>query len=183
MAIAAAVPATSGATSAGSRTLDTMTEPLTVLIPAPTTTAPIRPPKRACEELEGSPTSQVSRFQTMAPTRPANDQRGDQALVEEAAGDGLGHLGGQAGADEVEDSGQDHGRSRQEAPVAIGPAMAFALSWKPLVKSKMRATTTTTMTTNSSVTRGPHPLQRARYRRQPRLDSRTITRVNGRESR
>jgi hypothetical protein len=41
------------------------------------------------------------------------------------------------------------------APVAIGPAMAFALSWN-------------------------HLLQRARYRRQPRLDSRTIARVNGR---
>ncbi len=41
------------------------------------------------------------------------------------------------------------------APVAIGPAMAFALSWKPLVKSKIRATATTTITTNSTVTRVP----------------------------
>src|SRR5215213_11969388 len=57
---------------AGSRTLDTITEPLTELMPAPTTTAPIRPPNRACEELDGRPTSQVTRFQTMAPTSPAS---------------------------------------------------------------------------------------------------------------
>ena len=33
--------------------------------------APIRPPNSACEELDGRPSSQVSRFQTMPPTRPA----------------------------------------------------------------------------------------------------------------
>jgi hypothetical protein len=41
------------------------------------------------------------------------------------------------------------------APVATGPAMAFALSWKPLVKSKMRATTMTAITTNNRVTAVP----------------------------
>lgn len=30
------------------------------------------PPIRACDELEGMPSSQVSRFQTTPPTRPAN---------------------------------------------------------------------------------------------------------------
>ena len=43
-----------------------------------------------------------------------DDRGGDQLVVEEAAGDGLGHLGGQAGADEVEHRGQDHGRTRLE---------------------------------------------------------------------
>ena len=41
------------------------------------------------------------------------------------------------------------------APVAIGPAIALALSWKPLVKSKMKATTMTAITTNSTVTSVP----------------------------
>ena len=41
------------------------------------------------------------------------------------------------------------------APVAIGPAIALALSWKPLVKSKINATTMTVITTNSSVTSVP----------------------------
>ena len=41
------------------------------------------------------------------------------------------------------------------APVAIGPAIALALSWNPLVKSKMSATTITAITTNSSVTSVP----------------------------
>ena len=34
----------------------------------------------------------------------------------------------------------------RRAPVAMGPAMALALSWKPLVKSKTSAATTTMMT-------------------------------------
>lgn len=33
--------------------------------------APISPPNRACEELDGSPHSQVRMFQMMAPARPA----------------------------------------------------------------------------------------------------------------
>ena len=41
------------------------------------------------------------------------------------------------------------------APVAIGPAIALALSWKPLVKSKINATTMTVITTNSKLTRVP----------------------------
>jgi hypothetical protein len=34
----------------------------------------------------------------------------------------------------------------------MGPAIAFALSWNPLVKSKINATTTTAITMNSSDT-------------------------------
>ena len=37
------------------------------------------------------------------------------------------------------------------APVAIGPAIASALSWNPFVKSKIKATRMTAITTNSSV--------------------------------
>ena len=71
MARPAARPATSGAITAGSRILDTTTEKFTPETPAPIRTAPIRPPNRACEELDGRPNSQVIRFHRMAPTRPA----------------------------------------------------------------------------------------------------------------
>src|SRR5262249_22190506 len=40
--------------------------------PIATYVAPISPPYNACVELEGRPTTQVSRFQMIAPTRPAN---------------------------------------------------------------------------------------------------------------
>ena len=41
-------------------------------MPPATKAAPTTPPMRACEELDGNPKYQVSRFQRMAPTRPAN---------------------------------------------------------------------------------------------------------------
>ena len=48
-----------------------ITQPFTEATPAPAMTAPIRPPKRACEELDGRPRSQVIRFHTIAPINPA----------------------------------------------------------------------------------------------------------------
>ena len=51
---------------------DTTTPQCTPAMPAVTSTAPISPPNMACDELEGSPTSQVTRFQTMAPASPAS---------------------------------------------------------------------------------------------------------------
>ena len=71
MAPAAAAPATSGAITAGNTILDKTVPTLTAEIPAPTITAPIRPPNNACDELDGRPTNQVVRFHRMAPTRPA----------------------------------------------------------------------------------------------------------------
>jgi hypothetical protein len=48
---------------------------LTPSSPGPAMVAPMRPPNRACDELDGRPRSQVSRFQTMAPTSPASTMR------------------------------------------------------------------------------------------------------------
>lgn len=69
-----------GAAIAGIRTLVTRTSPWTAPMPAEAMVAPIRPPMRACEELEGSPTSQVSRFQRIAPTRAAKMTSGRMPL-------------------------------------------------------------------------------------------------------
>src|SRR6478609_8612710 len=67
----AARQATTGATTAGSTILDITTEKLIPETPAPISTAPIRPPNRACDELDGRPNSQVTMFHRIAPTRPA----------------------------------------------------------------------------------------------------------------
>src|SRR3954449_5846864 len=45
---------------------------LTPAQPRPATVAPISPPNRACDELDGRPSSQVSRFQTIPPISPAS---------------------------------------------------------------------------------------------------------------
>ena len=47
--------------------------------------------------------------------QPGQDDRsGDECIVEETAGDGLGDLGGEAGSDEIEHRGQDDGGTRLE---------------------------------------------------------------------
>src|SRR4051794_14619570 len=73
------MPATTGEAMAGTRTLPTTPSGLSPLPtqftppqPRPAIVAPISPPNRACEELEGRPSSQVSRFHTIAPVSPAS---------------------------------------------------------------------------------------------------------------
>jgi hypothetical protein len=43
-------------------------EPISASTPAFATVAPIRPPISACDELDGMPNDQVTRFQAIAPT-------------------------------------------------------------------------------------------------------------------
>src|ERR1700712_1968110 len=71
VAAPAASPATTGATTAGNTILLITTEKFTPDAPAPINTAPISPPKRACDELDGKPSNQVIRFHRIAPTSPA----------------------------------------------------------------------------------------------------------------
>ena len=100
---------------AGSRILDTTTEKLTPDTPAPTSTAPIRPPNSACEELDGSPNSQVVQIPQDRGHQPGEDhRRGDEGVVDHAAGDGLGDLGRQERADHVQHGGDQHGRPRPQ---------------------------------------------------------------------
>src|ERR1700742_1350528 len=68
----AATPAAMiGERMAGSTTLETSPCQSTALPPAAAIVEPITPPISACEELDGMPNSQVSRFQMMPPARPA----------------------------------------------------------------------------------------------------------------
>src|SRR5882757_1944393 len=71
IASAAATKASTGAISAGTTTFDRRPSPLIALAPAATNVAPTTPPINACEDDDGSPKYQVTRFHAIAPTSPA----------------------------------------------------------------------------------------------------------------
>jgi hypothetical protein len=68
----ATTPATSGEATAGMITFCTSVPKCTALPPTATQVAPINPPNRACDELDGRPRYQVIRFQMMAPINAPN---------------------------------------------------------------------------------------------------------------
>src|SRR3954453_22828553 len=130
-----------------------------LIAPAPPAThvAPIRPPKSACEELEGSPRYQVTRFHRMAPTRPAKITTGLMSvsstrppeIVFATCTDRKDPVRFRTAATATAVFGRN-------APVAIDVAMALAVSWKPFVKSKTSAVTTTATTiSETSMNRAP----------------------------
>src|SRR5574344_291339 len=61
-----------GAVNIGAITLSISSKNLTQPHPAFTTDAPINPPIRACEELEGKPKNQVIKFQIIAAHKAQN---------------------------------------------------------------------------------------------------------------
>src|SRR6478736_10301526 len=148
----AARPATTGATTAGSRIFDTMTEKLTPEVPAPTSTAPISPPNNACDELDGKPNSQVIRFHRMAPTRPAKIITGvttaSLTIPPEIV---LATSVDRKAPTTFSTAAMSTAVRGRNAPVETEVAIALALSWKPLVKSKNNAVTMTTVTRNRVV--------------------------------
>src|ERR1700691_3968015 len=68
---AATRPGMIGESTAGRTTLETSPCQSTALPPAAAIVEPITPPISACEELDGMPNSQVTRFQMIPPARPA----------------------------------------------------------------------------------------------------------------
>src|SRR5918994_1572772 len=101
--------------------------------PPATQVAPIRPPKSACDELEGSPRNHVTRFHKMAPTSPAKITTGlmsvsstsppEMVLATWTDREGPGHV--QAGGDRhggprperARRDGRGHGVGRVVEPV------------------------------------------------------------------
>ena len=128
--------------------------------------APIRPPNRACEEEEGSPNSQVARFHRMPPTRPAKTMVRIGVPIRPATGAPSGPwmlttLLLTVSATSMLRKAPTRLRTAERAtatfgfraPVAMEVAIAFPVSWKPLVKSKASAVTTTmARMKNASVT-------------------------------
>src|SRR5579884_568438 len=115
--------------------------------PRPTITAPIRPPIKACVELLGRPPYQVMRFQAMPPTSAARIMRSvtwpGGAMPVPMVAATLRVTKAPTKFITAERSTAARG---ERAWVETEVAMALAVSWKPLVKSKKRAMAITTTT-------------------------------------
>src|SRR5215831_7066326 len=120
--------------------------PLTSIAPVPAaaTVDPITPPISACDEDEGNPNHQVARFHVIAPSRPPNTTVGVIALASTIppaiVAATLSEMNAPTKFRIAAIVTATFGRS---APVAIVVAIEFAVSWKPLVKSKLTAVATT----------------------------------------
>ena len=144
------------ATTAGMSTLDTTPFQITPCAPTAAIVAPTMPPISACEELEGIPRSQVSRFQTMPPTRPANTSSSvtmcpsirPLAIVAATAVD----MNAPTRLSTADSATAAFGAS---APLAMEVAIALPVSWKPLVKSNASAVITTMIKRNKSMFTAP----------------------------
>jgi hypothetical protein len=114
---------------------------------------PTTPPISACEELDGIPSSQVSRFQMMPPASPAATTVRVTLLVETRPLAMVAATARERNAP-TKLSTPDMATAVRgpSAPVAIDVAMALPVSWKPLVKSKAKATMTTNTRTVSLLT-------------------------------
>src|SRR3954471_13392299 len=143
-----------GATTAG--TAPFSTNPLHCTWPPAASVAPTIPPIRACDEDEGRPNHQVVRFHAIAPTSPANtvssvtdaDSTIPVAIVAATASDRNAPTKFSAADIRTATRGDI---ARVETDVAI----AFAVSWNPLVKSNPIAVATTIQSTASECTALP----------------------------
>src|SRR3954471_19907308 len=144
IATAAAVNARTGATAAGTRTFSTMPSTFTASGPSATNAAPISPPISACDELDGRPAHHVARFHAIAPTSPANT-----TVVVTAPASTMPDPTVAATFSEMNAPAKfriaDKATAKRGdiARVDTDVAIAFAVSWKPFVKSNASAVTTT----------------------------------------
>ena len=122
-----------------------MTAPkFTALVPAATIVAPIRPPNRACDELDGIPNNQVTRFHRIAPTRPAKMTTGlIRASLTRPLEIVFATSTDRNAPTRLRTPAMITATFGRRAPVAIEVAMALPVSWNPLVKSKASAVTMT----------------------------------------
>ena len=139
-----------GAIIAGMRTVETRPFQITPWPPTAAIMAPTMPPISACDELDGMPSSQVSRFQVMPPTRPANTS---SRVTSPASTSPLAMVAATAverkAPTRFSDALSATATFGLRAPLAIEVAIAFPVSWKPFVKSKARAVITTMIRRNS----------------------------------
>src|SRR5215208_3651862 len=149
----ATLNATIGAMSAGTTTLATSDSPSTADHPTAAIIAPTTPPISACDELDGSPKYQVMRFQAIAPTRPAN------TIVDVIASALTMPLATVAATSSEMNAPAKFSMAARptasrgdSARVEIEVATTLAVSWKPFVKSKASAVTTTMTRITSSLT-------------------------------
>src|SRR4051794_2616833 len=125
----------------------------TALGPWAASVAPTMPPMSACEDDDGSPNHQVSRFQAIAPMRPANTVWSvtESALTMPVAI--VAATASERNAPTKFSEADIRTAIRGDiARVETEVAIAFAVSWKPLVKSKAIAVRTTIQSTTSECT-------------------------------
>src|SRR4051812_13372203 len=146
----ATTSASGGATRAGITTFSSRPSNCTPPVPTAAIVEPTTPPISACELDDGSPKYQVARFQAIAPIRPAKTICGvmsaaltmPEAMVAATANDRNAPTKFSAEAIVTAARGPI-------ARVEIDVATAFAVSWKPLVKSNASAVPTTITKTMS----------------------------------
>jgi len=142
-----------GEASAGMSTLPMTPGQLTPDRPAAARPEPMRPPNSACDELDGMPNNQVSRFQRMPPMRPAKMMvKPTDGVIEGRRWPVL--LSWIFSTDVVTVTATSTDRKAPtrlrmparrtavfglRAPVAMDVAMALPVSWNPLVKSNASA--------------------------------------------
>jgi hypothetical protein len=160
---AAIAQAMAGERKAGTMTFAMIPPQLTPAVPMPARPAPISPPKSACDELDGRPSNQVTRFQRMPPTRPA------KMIIMAVCGSSprarspesvwmLSTSLVMVAATSTERKAPTRFRIAESvtaafgfsAPVAMDVAIAFPVSWNPFVKSKAIAVTITRIRMRSS---------------------------------
>src|SRR5919197_510355 len=146
----AAPNAIAGAASAGITTLCASPCQRTPFSPDCTSAAPTSPPISACDELEGRPNHQVSRFQAIAPSSAANTVCcvARFASIRPFATFFATAVVTKAPA-RLATAAISTATRGVTARVPTEVAIAFAVSWKPFVKSNPSATTTT-MTRSAS---------------------------------
>src|SRR5215217_2602312 len=144
MAMAATTKVRIGATRAGTITFSMIPSPRIALVPSAANVAPTMPPIRACEDDDGSPKYHVSRFQKMAPTRPAKTMG---SVMNSASTIPLAIVAATSierkAPTKFSAAAMVTATRGAMARVEIDVATAFAVSWKPFVKSKASAVPTT----------------------------------------
>ena len=119
-------------------------------MPAFASAAPIRPPISACDELDGIPSHHVRRFQAIAPISAASTSCSVARLVSMIPWPTVFATAVVTNAPARFATAAIRTATRGEsARVETEVATAFAVSWKPFVKSKPSATTTTTTSRTS----------------------------------
>lgn len=150
---AATSAAMTGDKTAGRTTLETSPFQSTALPPAAAMVEPMTPPISACDELDGMPSSQVSRFHKIPPVRPAETTVSVTTLVLTRPLAIVAATARERNAPTKFSTPEMATATRGgSAPVAIEVAIAFPVSWKPFVKSNARAAMTTRVRTTSLLT-------------------------------
>src|ERR1700742_3539169 len=137
-------PATIGDSPAGMMTFSNNPCHCTAWPPAAAIVDPTTPPISACDELDGMPKYQVSKFQIIPPARPANTTVNvTKPVSTKPLAIVAATLSERNAPTRFNTPDKPTATLGLRAPVAMDVAIALPVSWNPFVKSKASAVTTT----------------------------------------